>query len=123
MLNIDFTNVEASNFQELKPGTYQARVAKVEEKTSQAGNPYLNWEFDVENGQGKAWYITSLLPNALWNLKTMLINAFGMDTDALNGAFNLDPTDFIGLQVTLVVETEEYNGQERARVKQVLAAR
>ena len=120
-MRVDFTDVE-DKFQELEPGTYEATVSKIEEKTSQAGNPYLNWEFTVEGTNQHAWYITSLTPQSLWNLKNLLVEAFGYDKDSLTGSIDIEPADFIGASVILVIEQEEYQGKMRARVKEVLPA-
>ena len=120
-MRVDFTDVQ-DGFQELEPGTYEANVTNIEEKTSQAGNKYLNWEFTIAGTQQKALYITVLTQNSLWNLKKLLIEAFGYDKEAVSGQIDIEPVDFIGAPVILKIEQEEYEGKMRARVKEVLAA-
>ena len=120
-MHVDFTGV-SSGFEKIEPGTYLARVTKIEQRMSQANKPYLNWEFQIVGGEydnRKAWYITSLAPNALWKLKDMLINAFGKSKEELAGEFDFDETEFIGEEVALIIGEEEYNGEMRDRVLDV----
>lgn len=119
--HVDFTGV-SSGFEKIEPGTYLARVEKIEQKMSQANKPYLNWTFTIVGGQydnRKAFYMTSLAPNALWKLKEMLVNAFGKSKEELAGAFDFDETDYIGEEVALIIGEEEYQGEMRDRVLDV----
>lgn len=121
-IHVDFTGV-SSGFEKIEPGTYLARVSNIEERTSKAGKPYLNWEFTLIGGDvdgRKTWYMTSLAPNALWKLKDMLVKAFGRDKEEVSGNFELDPTDYIGEEVALIIGEEEYNGEMRDRVLDVV---
>lgn len=120
-IHVDFTGV-SSGFEKIEPGTYLARVGKIEQRMSQANKPYLNWEFTITGGQydgRKAWYMTSLSPNALWKLKDVLINAFGKDREDLAGDFDLDTEELIGEEVALIIGEEMYNGEMRDRVLDV----
>lgn len=120
-MRVDFTGV-SSGFEKIEPGNYLARVESIEQKMSQAGKPYLNWKFNIVGGEydgRKAFYMTSLAPNALWKLKETLINAFGMDKEELSGEFDLDIESLIGEEVCLVVGEEEYQGEMRDRVLDV----
>lgn len=118
MATIDFSNV-SSGFEELEPGTYIARVAKIEEKKSQNGNPYLNWELDIQgdNSNRKAWYITSLLPQALWNLKATLKDAFGFTDEELSSStFEMSQIfDLVGQECAAILEPDTYNGKVRTK--------
>ena len=120
-MHVDFTGV-SSGFEKIEPGTYLARVEKIEQRMSQANKPYLNWTFNIVGGQydgRKAFYMTSLAPNALWKLKDMLVNACGLDREDLKGSFDFDETEFIGEEVALIVGEEEYQGEMRDRVLDV----
>lgn len=120
-MHVDFTGV-SSGFEKIEPGTYLARVEKIEQRMSQANKPYLNWTFNIVGGQydgRKAFYMTSLAPNALWKLKEMLINAFNKDKDELQGSFDFNEEEYIGEEVALIVGEEEYNGEMRDRVLDV----
>ncbi|MBD3268524.1 DUF669 domain-containing protein [bacterium] len=127
IINIDMTGVK-TEIEPIPPGVYDATVVEVEQKTSKKGNPYLNWKFDAEpnpdtgfDGTTPAWYITSLLPDALWNLKRTL-KALGIPEDELEGELQLDPIDLIGLECTLVIVADFYDGEETTRVDEVLPA-
>lgn len=120
-IRVDFTGV-SSGFEKIEPGTYLARVESIEQKMSQAGKPYLNWKFNLVGGEydgRKAFYMTSLSPNALWKLKDTLINAFGFSTEDLAGAFDIDVEDLIGQECALIIGEEEYQGEMRDRVLDV----
>jgi len=123
-IRVDFTGV-SSGFEKIEPGTYLARVKGIEQKMSQAGKPYLNWSFTIVGGtyDGRvAFYMTSLAPNALWKLKDTLIKAFGFTKEDLAGEFDFDPIDLIGQECALVVGEEEYQGEMRDRVLDVICS-
>ena len=123
-VRVDFTGV-ASGFEKIEPGTYLARVKKIEQKMSQAQKPYLNWTFVIVGGDydgRNVFYMTSLSPNALWKLKDTLIKAFGMEKEELAGEFDLDTESLIGEEVAVVISEEEYNGEMRDRVIDVVDA-
>lgn len=118
-ISLDFTNV-SSGFEVLPEGNYEATVAKVEVRTSKAGDSqYLNFEWDVvdeETGKArKIWDIASLKPQALWKLK-QIMEAFGMNTA---GQIDLDPEAFVGQQAILTIEIDTYEGKEKNVVKEV----
>jgi hypothetical protein len=124
-IHVDLTGV-STELEPIPPGIYNATVVEVEQKTSKKGNPYLNWKFDVEpnpdtgfDGSTPAWSTTSLLPDALWNLKRTL-QALGYTEDQLEGELALDPFDLVGLECTLVIVADWYEGKEVSRVDEVL---
>lgn len=120
-MHIDFTNVK-SGFEPIPEGTYEAIVFEVEQKISQAGKPYLNWQLKLLGGDNdgrRAFYMTSLSPAALWKLKEVLHN-LGFSKESLAGEFDLDIASLIGKECTIVIQHEEYNGDTRDRVVNVL---
>lgn len=124
-LKLDFTNVnDNGDFKKVdKPGTYNVKISKVEAKKSQAGKPYLNWEFtviDEEFKGSKLWFVTSLQPQALFNLRNLLVAA-GLDVPKSVVSIDLDTV--IGRIVAVKVEMETYNGEQRARVKSIIKAK
>lgn len=123
-ISVDMTGI-TTTLTPLPPGYYQAAVAACEQKTSRAGNPYLSWVFNVvspEEFMGKkAFYNTSLLHNALWNLKRVLL-ALGVPEENLEGQIELDTSEFLGAECTLVVVEDEYEGETTGDVKQILPA-
>jgi len=121
---VDFSDVKSS-FEDVAPGKYPATVTKVEERVSQAGKPYIAWEFALTGGAydgRRLWLNTSLSPKALWRLKKMLTDAFEVDATALTGNYELDPQEYVGRDVALIVKTGEYNGKTRSEVDSVINA-
>lgn len=82
---------ESSGFTPLEPGTYRARLTKVDAKQSRNNNPMWVWEYEVlsEPYAGrKQWNNTVLTDKALWKVAETFA-AFGVpvetDTDELIG--------------------------------------
>ncbi|MBT9168105.1 MAG: hypothetical protein DDT19_01450 [Syntrophomonadaceae bacterium] len=123
-VRVDFTGV-SSGFEKIEPGVYLARVKKIEQRMSQAQKPYLNWVFVIIGGDydgRNVFYMTSLAPNALWKLKDVLAKAFGYSRRDLAGEFDLDTEALIGEEIAVVIGEEEYNGEMRDRVIDVVSA-
>jgi len=124
VINLNMTGVNERG-DALAPGYYQAAVSKCEEKTSKAGNKYLSWQFNIlepEECQGrKAFFNNSLLQNSLWSLKRTLI-ALGYPEEDLGGEVQFDPADVLGVECTLVIVEDVYNGETTGKVDQVLPA-
>ena len=122
-LRVDFTNVEAGGFEPLPEGKYQATVFEVEQRVSaSSGKPYLNWQFRIMGGDydgRRAFYMTSLQPQALWKLKEVLRH-LGYSDEELSGEFELDLTDLLGRECTILIGHEQYNGEIRDRVLNVV---
>lgn len=119
MINLDFTGVQDGFKNVDKPGYYTVKINKVEAKKSQSGNPYLNWETTITEGEFKGcklWYITSLQPQSLFSLRNLLIAA-GLEVPKSVVKIDLDLV--IGRVVEAKVIMEEYNGENRAKVKEV----
>jgi hypothetical protein len=125
MLRVDFTDVRDGGFEPLPEGEYEATVFEVEQKVGQSsGKPYLNWQFKLQDpnyDNRRAFFMTSLSPNALWKLKDTL-KALGVDEEDLAGNFELDPQELVGTECTIKIGHEEYNGEVRDRVLDVLPA-
>lgn len=123
-IRVDFTNV-GGGFEPIPEGTYDATVFEVEQKVGQnSGKPYLNWQFKIQGGEHdgrRAFYMTSLSPNALWKLKQNL-SELGFSKEQLAGEFDLDLTELIGLECSIVIGHEEYQGEMRDRVLDIKAA-
>jgi len=123
-LSVNLTGVE-TKASALPPGMYLGAVDKAEEKTSQSGNPYVSWVFNIiepdEFVGRKAFYNTSLLPQSLWVLKRLL-SALGYEDDQLDGEIELELSDMIGVEATLVLVADEYKGETTSRVDRVLPA-
>ena len=115
-VKVDFTGVESGGF-EVPDGAYVLMVTGVTQKKSESsGQPYLAWEFKVDEGKYKGrkiWDNTSLQPQALWKLRNMLEC---MDMEIADGEFELDLDDFEGQKVGAEVANEKYQGKDKPRV-------
>lgn len=110
-VKVDFTGVEASgNHPE---GRFLFTVDGVPEiKTSEnSGNDYINWK--LKSSQGMVWHMTSLAPQALFNLRNVL-ESLGLEVE--QAAMDLDLTELEGLTLGGEVEHEVYGGKKRARM-------
>lgn len=105
-----------SQFSPIPEGIWPARLKDVESKTSQAGNTYWSWEYEVsytdENGAsktGRIWDNTSLSDAAAWRLKKVF-DAFGMPVDT-------DTDELCGRWVNLSIEQKVIEqGQRKGEV-------
>jgi len=124
VISVNMTGVSEKG-EALQPGYYQAAVSKCEVKTSKAGNQYISWQFNVLEPVGfegrKAFFNNSLLQNSLWSFKRTL-KALGYPEEELEGEVEFDPSDVLGVECTLVVVEDVYNGETTGRVDQVLPA-
>ena len=113
VLTVDMTGVEAGGV--VAEGDYGVKVAKVEHKIAESsGKPMLVWEFDItEGGTGKLWYNTSLQPQALFNLKNVLI-CLGVSVP--DGKMKLDLDEYLDMECGVTVGHEVYDGKKRARI-------
>lgn len=116
-ISIDFEGVESGSGQISKEGQYLVEIQEVEEKTSESsGEPYLAWRFQVASKKQKGrvvYHNTSLQPQALFNLRGLLE---AMGTEVPDGEMDLNLSDFVGEQVGVEIEMEEYNGKDKPRI-------
>lgn len=112
---VDFSDTETQKL--ITEGDYQVEVVEVEQGTSQADQPKLDFQFHIvedEEFNGKKLYHTcSLQPQALFNLRGLL-EALGMEVP--QGTMELDPADLIGLQCGVHVFHEVYEGKTKAKI-------
>lgn len=114
-ISVDFTGVETRIL--LPEGIYNAKVASVEMEPND-GKPYLKWTFrtiddDPKLNDKPLYNNTSLQPQSLWVLGSLL-ETLGVDRP--DGAMDLDLDELVDLELGLVVEHEEYQGKQRAKV-------
>lgn len=125
MITVNLTGVQ-TNVEPVPAGMYLASVQEIKQKVSSSGNPYLSWEFVIEEPQEyaarKLWYNTSLQPHALFSLKRLLEALEYFTAEDLNGQISFEPDDLLGFQVTLVVVDDVYDGKQVSRVDRVLPA-
>lgn len=96
-------------------GPLLVRVVKGEVRDTKAGDSkYINWQLNPVEGNNKRpiFLMTSLKPEALWNLQRFFKAAqYEWETD---GSFNTE--DLLGKELFVSVTQEEYNGEMTNRV-------
>lgn len=112
-INLDMTGVES--YAKASEGRHTAKVTEILEKTSQAGDPMLQFTFEVTKGDDKGCRVFEsfvLTDKALWKLKAFLVS-IGVKAD---GKIRLDLDKLIGKICDIEVFWDEYNGQTRAKI-------
>lgn len=114
-LKVNMTDVESGVL--VPEGDYIVEVASVEVAESESsGKEYLKWKFEITEGSCKGqnlFHNTSLQPQALFNLKGVLIS---MGMPVPNNTLSLDLDDIEGRTLGVTVEHEVYEGKKKARV-------
>lgn len=116
-VNVDLSGVEVGSRKVIAEGKYPVSVnAATIETSNNSGNQYIKFELEVTEGKEKGYKLfhnCSLQPQALFNLKSVLI-ALGFEIP--KKAFDLDLKALIGLECIVEVSHELYEGKKRARV-------
>ena len=104
---------------EVEPGTYPARIDKITERKSQAGNKVylIRWVItgsEPPAGQSIIENVT-LVPEAYWKLGE-IIDSIGFQIG--DQGFNTE--DILGMECNLQVIHEEYQGRTRPKVEKHL---
>lgn len=114
MVKIDFSKEGSYS---VEPGKYLLKVIDAEEKEGEKSD-YIKWQFEIrkpEKSKGvKVYHNTSLSPLSLPYLRNLLV-CLGLEVPKT--ALNLKLSKVIGLMVGANLTNEEYQGTERARVK------
>lgn len=119
-ISVDFTGVESRVL--LPEGDYQLEVSELTQEESESGNPYLKWVFltvdeDPKLNSKKVYHNTSLLPQALWNLRNLL-ETLGIEVP--DAAIEIDPEELIGLSFMGTLVHEDYNGKAQVRLTEYM---
>jgi hypothetical protein len=114
-LKVDMTDVES--YTKCEEGEHVVKLVAVEEKVSSNGNDMLSMKYEVVSkgaSQGATLYDNfTLTEKALWKLKAYL-SCIGLKAE---GRIQIDLDNLVGKRCIAVVEHEEYNGTERAKIK------
>lgn len=98
-------------------GIHKVKVQKVTREISErSAKPYLAWELRTSGGY-TLYHNTSLQPQALFNLKNVLL-ALGYDVP--DAVLRLDLRDLKGREAYVEVMHEVYEGKKRAKIVQFL---
>lgn len=125
-LVIDLSNIEEMKFEAIPKGIYEAEVDECAYEISKnSGMPMFRFIFNITAGDytGRKLYLyTSFSPKALSGTKTTLLR---IDPTIFNGPFKpqeiSDQGILLGKPVRIKVTHEDYNGETRARIQNVLA--
>ena len=120
-VSVDFSGVESGGGRALPDGEYLLKVVEVEVKDAQNGGQYLAFKYKVANGPmsgAMVWDNTSLKPQALWRLRSLL-ECFNMSPS--DGKMDLDLAKMVGKTVFVEVANEEYQGKKKPRIANLIA--
>lgn len=105
VVKVDWDSMESNEFELLEPGTYPARIEKIEQKKGRGGYDYLNFTYFLEEQNQRIWDIYSFSPKALWKMKQDF-EKLGLD---VTGEFDTD--ELIGRDVILtIIQQDHYQG-------------
>ena len=98
----------------LKPGTYNARIVAAEAKTSQNGNPYINWQLETfgspeVNGR-RLFHTTPTTGGWVTKLAELHRAATGEDID--KKAKQYDPNMLVGRELIATVTMRNYTAKD-----------
>lgn len=96
-------------------GEYAVKIAEVTQEDGSAA-PYLKWKMEIDGGKfdgASLYYNTSLAPQALWNLRSLLE---ALEQDIPDEDTDIDPEDFVGLPLMVNVEHDTYEGKKQAKI-------
>lgn len=106
-IKVNFTGVQLnSGFEPWPVNTpIPFTIFKITEAQSKAGNDKLVFEFQQVGTKRKTWDDYSLLPQALFKLKRLLVS-LGYDGESLEGNFDFEPNDILGREVLITFGPE-----------------
>ncbi len=119
---LDFTGVK--EFGALPEDiVYGAEVIESVHGASKSGQPKWRMVLKItspeEHVGQNLWHEPSLQPQAMWKVMESL-KAFGEDVSTETKDFNLEPENYHGRTIGVVVENQEYQGQVRAHVRRLV---
>lgn len=117
-VEVDMSGVESGGGRPCRDGRWKAYPTSCELVESSAGNDMLKFRWKITSGPDKGatvWDNASLVPQALWRLKTLMET---MDIEVPDGVMDLDPDDFVGEDHEIVIEVtnEKYQGKDQPRI-------
>lgn len=115
-IKIDLTGVES--YKRASEGDHIAKLKKIVQKTSEAGNQMLVATFEVTKGADKGATVFEnypLMDSVRWKLKSLL-EALGMPS---SGKLKIDLDAMEGRALIISVVHEEYQGSAKARIAEV----
>lgn len=115
VISVDMEGVESGG-RKVPDGDYVAEIHECKLAESKEGNEMLKIQWKISGPSCKGAIVfdnVSLLPQALWRLKTLL-ECLGEDVP--DGVLELDPSDLEGKEARLEITNEKYEGKDQPRI-------
>lgn len=114
MTRITFPEDDGPQFELLPEGIYQAQIWAIDERLGEKSQqPYMAFDFRIDESPRHLFDNFSLQPQALWRLKR-LFEILGLPS---KGTLDIDwDHEVVGLRVQLVVEHKESRGKMRESI-------
>lgn len=116
IVTVDMSGVESGG-KAVPDGVYAVVVHEISEEEGDKG-PYLKWVFKITDGPASSALLydnLSLSPKALWKLKGLL-ETLGVEVP--DSSMELDLEEYIGMEMTVTIANEEYQGKDRPKISQ-----
>lgn len=116
-VTVNFSGVESGG-RRCPDGEYQAEIFEAELEESKAGNPMIVAKWKITQGKYKGTTIydqISLVPQALWKLKTLL-EVLAVDAQEDDVEASEYVSEIMEKEATIIVKNETYEGEDRPKV-------
>lgn len=117
---VDLTDVLSNSFT-IPDGNYRVKCVDVEQSVSKGGNPMFVWSFEVSEGEHAGFQLkvfTAITPAAMWKVAET-VQALGIGQTG--SVVKFKRTDVLGKECGALVETTEYNGNNRSQISKVMS--
>ena len=118
VISVDFSGT--STRARVPEGDYLVKVVEITEEIGQdSGKPFLSWSLEITTGKfvGKRLrHITSLQPQALFNLRNTLE---ALNVEVPDSVSDIDLDALEGMEMGVGVEVETYQGNKQSKVVDV----
>lgn len=126
-IKLDFGDVPSEirkRGRKVPEGDYLAKIVKAEKKwkdNDKTNTAYFTWQFQIvaDSRGGKKYagvpiynFITSLKPDALFNLRNLIFAASDGQKNVAGKSVTFDPANLYGKQIGITVEDDEYTNAE-----------
>lgn len=115
---VDLTDVQSGFV--IPDGKYKVKCVEIEQSVSKGGNPMFVWTFEVADGQYAGFQskvFTAITPAAMWKVAET-VTALGVGQEGQMVKFKR--TDVLNKECGALIETTEYNGQNRSQISRVM---
>lgn len=132
-ISVDTTEFEGSSGgydgEQPKRGVYTAELVGCHEHTSGGGSESIAWIFEITEGDYKGWrgWIYSNMDASLWRTQEIVLAINGgkkgkMDIEPADSAREMRDSKTVkkAKQVRIRTNSEDYEGEKRARIRTVL---